>query len=126
MVIVKAFSYSVCPLLIYTEFFSVYPKDVILYMTNEGGSKESEITKKDEVQETTELDHFNALIRARDRLIKLYEEFNKKYRTSGSSEHKALMDKYSAKLDAKETEIDWYKEHKDYLENDDLNNSEGE
>jgi hypothetical protein len=72
-----------------------------------------------EVQPSSEADYFYGLIKTRDKLMGLYQEYNKKYNISKSNQDKELMDKYGQKLDSKEKEIEKFKE-KGYLDPADM------
>jgi len=111
MLCIRGLFYSASPLLMYMDLFSMYTKDIILCVTDDG--------RDNGVEETSEADYFNSVVKARDKYMKLFEEYNKKYKVSKSNQDKLLMDKYSSKLDAKEQEIETFKE-KGYLDPLDL------
>jgi hypothetical protein len=95
-------------------------KDLVYHMTN---GKEN-APENNEVENANEVDYFNSVIKARDRLIKLYEQYSRNYKKSQTDEDKALLDKCIGKLTRKEEEIEKFKE-KGYLDPLDFPQSEG-
>ena len=113
ILLIKSFLYSISPVLVCIEFYSIYTKDLIFHMNPSSGDQDND------VEDSSEVDYFNSIIKARDKLIKLFEEHNKKYNQSKSHQDKMLMDKYGEKLDSKEKEIEKFKE-KGYLDPSDF------
>jgi len=103
----------------YIDLYSMYMKDLACHMTG----KENAI-ENNEVEEIEENDYFNSLIKARNRLIKVYEEASKKYKISQNEEDKVLLEKSINKLSQKEQEIEKFKE-KEYLDPLEHPHSEG-
>jgi len=73
-----------------------------------------------EVEDSTELDYFNSLLKARKRYLRLWEYHNKTYKEFNRDQDKLLMDKYAKKHDKVDEQIEKLKEKGGYLDPTDL------